>query len=87
MVQLKLLLLNIIKAIGDMSFLSGILSSIFKGLFDHLFGDREKKQLQEEKLKGKDDAIKFKTKEASTMSEPVRTKSDILDELRKHTKD
>lgn len=64
--------------------ISTILAKIFGSLLDSFFRDREVKQLREEKLEGKDEAIKFKSKEAKEMSNPSRSRSDILKQLREY---
>lgn len=67
-----------------LSFLTGIFGSIFSSLFETFLKDREVKNLRQEKLEGKDEAIRFKTKEAKLMSSPSRSRSDTLEQLRKH---
>lgn len=61
-----------------------IFAKIFGSLLETFFKDREVKQLREEKLEGKDEAIKFKSEEARIMSRPSRSRSDTLKQLREH---
>ena len=64
--------------------IGSIFGKIFGSLLETFFKDREVKQLREEKLEGKDEAIRLKSEEAKIMSAPSRSRRDTLKQLREH---
>lgn len=62
--------------------IGSIFGKIFGSLLETFLKDQEVKQLREEKLEGKDEAIRLKTKEAEVMSAPSRSRRDTLKQLR-----
>ena len=64
--------------------LGAFFGKIFSSLLETFFKDREVKQLRQEKLEGKDEAIRFKSEEAKVMSAPSRSRRDTLKQLREH---
>lgn len=69
-----------------LKFFQGI-GAILASLLDTFLRNKEVKDLRDEKLEAKDDAIKLKTIEARIMAEHSNIKPFTIDRLRKHTKE
>jgi hypothetical protein len=67
-----------------MSFLVNILGALVSFVAERFFEKRQLEQLQEEKLKAKDDIIKLKQKEAELQAQPLTDKPGIIARLRKY---